>query len=274
MKINPTIFREYDIRGRIDRPDEFTDEAVDIIGRAFAVFLQRRGIREAIVAQDARPYSTRVKDITTKALVGSGIRVIEIGTVPVPVFYFSQYHLQKKGGVMITASHNPWGWSGFKHAYDYSTTFVPQDMRELEGIIAQGVFIQGEGRRETQEGIVEAYTKDALSRIRLERSLRVLVDAGNGTAGLFAPQILRRAGCEVIEQYTELSEHRHHEANPSNLGMLEAMTEGVRRERVDLYGYTSMAVAGLQVQANQLDRLVREVASLREQLSELRQSCR
>lgn len=234
MKINPTLFREYDIRGRIDRPDELTDVTIDAISRGFAVFLNRRGIREAIVGRDARPYSERVKDITVKALCDSGINVIEIGTVLAPMFYFSQYFLQKKGGVMVTASHNPWDWTGFKHAYDYSTTFVPQDMKELREIVERGDFTKGEGRREVRDDIPAAYKKDALARIKIERPLRVLIDAGNGTAGLFAPEILREAGCEVVEQYTEVRAVRHHEANPSTLGMLDAMAEGAKKNHVDV----------------------------------------
>jgi phosphomannomutase/phosphoglucomutase len=265
MHINHTIFREYDIRGRIDKTDELTDEAIEALGRAFATFLKRRSIGKAIVGYDARPYSEKVKDITVKALLRSGIDVIEIGEVLVPIFYFSQYFLKQKGGVMITASHNPWGWSGFKHAYDYSTTFMPQDVAELRDIVERddagnyhreftapnGVrgehkrtddralaredyFSGGEGSREIYPGIIEAYTKDVLDRVKIARPLRVLVDAGNGTAGPIAPDILRRAGCTVIEQYTDVQETRHHEANPSTLGMLKAMAEGVEKNAVDL----------------------------------------
>ena len=137
--------------------------------------------------------------------------MIEIGQVPVPIFYFSQYLLKKKGGVMITASHNPWGWSGFKHAYDYSTTLVPENVAELQDIIAQEKYISGSGTAETYPDIVTAYT-----------------------VGLTTPDILRRAGCEVIEQYTEVSAERHHEANPSTLGMLDAMREGVQKHGADI----------------------------------------
>lgn len=234
MVINKSMFREYDIRGRIDREDELTPEAIDTISRGFAVFLKRRGISEAIVACDARPYSEKIKELTMRALMESGVDVIDIGIVLVPMFYFAQYHLKKKGGVMITASHNPWGWSGFKHAYDYSTTFVPQDMRELWEIVGKGDFVKGSGAKQFLKGIFDAYKKDVLGRIRLERRMKVLVDTGNGTGGLFLPDILRAAGCEVVEQYTEVSEKRHHEANPSTLGMLDAMSHGVRRHGADI----------------------------------------
>ena len=229
------MFREYDIRGRIDDPDQLNPQAIDAIGRAFAVFLKRRGITEAIVGHDARDYSRTVKDQTVRVLLESGINVIEIGQVLVPIFYFSQYHLQKKAGVMITASHNPWGWSGFKHAYDFATTLMPAGTQELYDIASKGEFITGEGKSQLYEGIIEDYTKDILSRVKLQRPMKVLLDTGNGTAGAIAPDILRRAGCEVIEQYTEvLGAHRHHDANPSTMGMLDAMTAGVKKNQVDI----------------------------------------
>jgi len=235
MKINRNMFREYDIRGRIGEEGELTPEVVDAIGRGFAVFLKRRGISDAVVGHDARAYSQTVKDQTVKALIESGINVIDIGRVLVPIFYFSQYFFKKKGGVMITASHNPWGWSGFKHAYDYSTTFLPEDVAELREIVEKKEFISGKGAYETNTTIIEEYTKDVLSRVKLSRSLTVLVDTGNGTAGPIVPDILRRAGCRVIEQYTAIAgAERHHDANPSTIGMLDAMAIGVRRNGVDI----------------------------------------
>ena len=233
--LNKYMFREYDIRGRIDKDDELTPEAIDAIGRGFAVFLKKRGLNEAIVGHDARPYSKTVKDITIKALLESGINVIEIGEVLVPIFYFSQYHLKKKGGVMITASHNPWGWSGFKHAYDYSTTLVPDDVRELYEIVKKGELMSGNGKLEVYSDIINYYKKDILARVKIVRPLKVLIDTGNGTAGPIVPDILREAGCEVVEQYTDVKgENRHHDANPSTVGMLEAMAGGVKKNAVDI----------------------------------------
>lgn len=234
MNVNPTIFREYDIRGRIDRPDELVPEVVAALGRAFAVFLKRRGIEEAVIGHDARPYSKIAKDETTRALIISGISVIDIGEVLTPIFYFAQYHLKRKGGVMVTASHNELGWSGFKLAYDYSTTFVPQDMAELRGIVESGETVSGKGGVEMYPDIISDYEKDILNRVKLSRPLRVLVDTANGTASPIVPRILRNAGLKVVEQYTEVSEARHHQANPSTLDMLKAMTAGVLAHEVDI----------------------------------------
>lgn len=236
MKIDPTMFREYDIRGRIDEPHGLTPQAIDAIGRAFAVFLKRRGIERAIVGHDARVHSKAVKDLTVQALLSSGINVKEIGQMLTPIFYFAQHYLKEKGGVMITASHNIGQWSGFKHAYDFSTTLLPPEVQEIRQVVEREEFIHGGGIREVYPNadIIEAYTKDALKGIVLGRRLRIVIDTANGTAGPIVPSIFRRAGCEVIEQYTEVSEERHHEANPSNLGMLAAMSEGVKTHTVDI----------------------------------------
>ncbi len=234
MKVNPTIFREYDIRGRIDTAGELTNENIEVIGRGFATFLRRRGITDAIVGYDGRPYSKSVKEITTKALLESGINVTEIGQVLVPIFYFAQYFLKKKGGVMITASHNPWGWSGFKHAYDYSATLVPENMRELQDVISREDYPTGGGKLELFSDIIEEYTRDVLGRVKIAKPLRVLIDAGNGTAGPIVPDIFRKAGCVVFEQYTEIKEERHHDANPSTVGMLNVMSEGAQNNKIDV----------------------------------------
>lgn len=236
MKLNPTLFREYDIRGQVDQSDGLTPQAIEAIGKAFAVFLKRRGITQAMVGHDARAHSKKVKDITVQALLVSGISVKEIGQVLTPIFYFAQHYFKEKGGVMITASHNVGQWSGFKHAYDYSKTLLPDEVREIRTIAEQKNFSQGQGKHEiySTKDLIETYTKDILKNIKLSRPLRVVVDTANGTAGLMVPEILRRAGCEIYEQYSEVSEERHHEANPSNLGMIAAMSEGVKRHHADL----------------------------------------
>jgi len=233
--INPSIFREYDIRGRIDKPDELTPENTYLLGRATGVFFVRRNIKSAVVGHDARSYSAKVKDNFVKGLQESGIDVYEIGQVLSPIFYFSQYHLKQKGGVMITASHNPDGWSGLKIANDYSTTLLPQEVQELYQIFIKGEFESGEGERKTSEDIVSEYTKDVLSRVSLKKKFKVVVDTGNGGAGIIVPDILRKAGCEVIERHCELdTTFPNHMPNPSNLEAAEDLARGVRESGADI----------------------------------------
>lgn len=233
--INPSIFREYDIRGRIDKPDELSPENSYLLGRATGVFFDRRNIKSAVVGHDARSYSTKIKDDFARGLQESGIDVYEIGQVLSPIFYFSQYNLKQKGGAMITASHNPDGWSGLKIANDYSTTLLPQEVQELYQIFIKGEFKSGKGERKISEDIVSEYTKDVLSRVSLKKKFKVVADTGNGGAGIIVPDILRRAGCEVVERHCELdTTFPNHIPNPSNLETARDLARGVKEEGADL----------------------------------------
>src|SRR3989344_4801370 len=233
--ISPYIFREYDIRGRINVEDELSDENIYGLARAQATFFKQHGIGTLIVGHDARAYSQKVKDIVILGLTDSGIDVLDIGQVLVPIFYFAQYHLKQKGGIMITASHNPNGWSGMKVANDYSTTLLGEDIKELEKIFNGKNFISGKGRVKKMEGIISDYSSDILNRIKISRPLRVLVDAGNGTAGPIVPGILRKAGYEVIERHCDLdTTFPNHEPNPSTLATAQDIALGVVESGADV----------------------------------------
>ena len=233
--ISPYIFREYDIRGRINVEDELSDENIYGLARAEATFFKNHDISTVIVGHDSRAYSQKVKDIVILGLLDSGIDVLDIGQVLVPIFYFAQYHLKQKGGIMITASHNPNGWSGMKVANDYSTTLLGEDIKELEKIFNKKDFISGKGRVKKMEGIIGDYSSDILNRIKISRPLRVLVDAGNGTAGPIVPGILRKAGYEVIERHCDLdTTFPNHEPNPSTLATAQDIALGVVESGADV----------------------------------------
>lgn len=235
MKISPYIFREYDIRGRIDEADQMSAENQYLLGRAAGVFFAMAGISRAIVGRDSRPYSQDVQEQVIRGLLDSGINIIEIGQVLAPIFYFSQYHLQQKGGVMITASHNPYGWTGMKIANDYSTTLLSEEIQQLRKITEDQSFVSGSGIRETYEGIIDAYTSDVLARIEFTKPLKVLIDAGNGTAGPIVPAIFRKAGHQVIERHCGLDpSFPHHEPNPSVMEAAEDIAQGVRESGADI----------------------------------------
>jgi phosphomannomutase/phosphoglucomutase len=232
-KINKLMFREYDIRGRVD--EDLTMEAVYLIGRGFSTFLRRRGLDEIVVGYDGREYSPRIKEALVKGFIESGIKVKDIGMVLTPILYFAQYHLKLKAGAMVTASHNPNGWSGFKLAYDYSTTLLPEDIKELYKIIEDDDFLEGKGEVEKIEGIIEAYKDDLLGRIKIKKPLKVVLDAGNGTAGPIVPAILKSAGFEVVKQYCSLDfTFPHHEPNPSLVEAMDALSGRVKREKANV----------------------------------------
>ncbi len=228
------MFREYDIRGRVNN-EELNEKSAEIIAKGFAVFLKRRKLKEVIVGFDAREYSERLKNGFVKGLLCSGINIVEIGMVISPVLYFSQHHLKIKGGAMITASHNPNGWSGFKLAYDFSTTLLPKDVKEIYEIILSDDLIFGQGKLKKYEGIFEDYKRKVLSKINLKKKLKVVVNCGNGTAGLIAPQILKEAGCEVIEQFCNIDfSFPNHEPNPTLVKAQEALSKKVKKEKADI----------------------------------------
>ncbi|MCX7778742.1 MAG: phosphomannomutase/phosphoglucomutase [Patescibacteria group bacterium] len=232
-QINPTIFREYDIRGRVDK--DLNEETVKIIGQGFGTFLDQKNIREVVVGYDAREYSERLKNFFVSGLVSTGVNITDVGMTLTPILYFAQYHLKIKGVAMVTASHNPNGWSGFKLGYGFSTTLLPEGIEELRQIIERGDFIQRVGQIKKYEKINEDYKNYVLKKIKIKRPLKVVVDAGNGTAGPIVPPILKEAGCEVIEQYCDLDfSFPHHEPNPTLVASLEALARKVREVKADL----------------------------------------
>lgn len=218
--LKKTMFREYDLRGR-ETEDELNDTSMYYIGRGFGTFLKKRNIAQAIVGHDARTTSESFHANLTRALIECGVNVFDIGTVITPMSYWSQYHLKVKGLVMITASHNPAGWNGVKLGSDLSYTLLTDELQEVYKIIADEAFENGSGTVR-KEQVTDAYINDLLSRSVITRKFKVLVNTGNGTAGLFAPEILRRAGCEVVEHFTKVDPaYPNYTPNPDGLAMME-----------------------------------------------------
>jgi len=232
-KLEKTMFREYDIRGRVNKA-ELNIKSVYLINRGFAKFLNKRGIKKAIVGYDSRPSSPRFHQATLKALTDSGIDVIDIGLSLSPIFYFAQYYFKTKGGVIITGSHNPSGWSGFKHAYDYSLTLLPDDVKEIYGLATQEDFVQGKGKVEKKD-VFKPYLEDCKKRVNLKKKLRVVCCCNHGTAGAFAPKVLKAVGCEVIELYCDLdTTFPHGNPNPSVPELMEDCGKKVVDMKADI----------------------------------------
>ncbi len=198
--MNPRIFREYDIRGLVDQ--DLTAEGATLIGQGLATYLSRQGKQKAVVGRDGRLSSPRLRDPLVQGLVAGGMEVTDIGVCPTPVFYFSLFHLNRDGGAMITGSHNPPEFNGFKVCSGKETLYGEQ-IQDLRRIIESQNFIHGQGSVSRRE-IIPAYRQFLSQNIRLRRKIKVVIDSGNGTAGLVAPGILRDLGCEVIDLYTEV----------------------------------------------------------------------
>jgi phosphomannomutase/phosphoglucomutase len=199
MKVNPYIFRGYDIRGLVDV--DLSPEIAEHLGKAFGTYMKRRGVAEFVVGHDARSTSPVYSEAVIRGLAWTGANIIDIGMTLVGTFYWSQYFLDRKGGAYISASHNPAPFNGFKLANGFSETLVSDGIQELRRIIEVEDYEAGvrPGTSKKQD-IREAYFEDLLRRIPLAKGFRVLVDAGALTAGVLAPELLRRAGCDVIEK--------------------------------------------------------------------------
>jgi phosphomannomutase/phosphoglucomutase len=232
-QLEKTMFREYDIRGR-ESASELNETSIYHIARGFAKMLRDRGIAEAVIGHDARGTSESFHIQVRKALLESGISIVDIGTATTPMSYWAQYYLKVPGLVMITASHNPVGWNGVKLGTGLSKTLLPDEIKELYAIIEREDYVEGVGKAQ-EKNITEAYFDDLLSRATISKKLKVLVNTGNGTAGMFAPALFRKAGCEVVEHYTEVDPtYPHYTANPDGTAMMEDTGAQVRANGCDL----------------------------------------
>ena len=218
--LKKTMFREYDIRGR-ESDDELNETSLYHIARGFGAILTKHGVTGAIVGHDARGTSESFHAQAIRGLTESGINVVDIGIVTTPMSYWAQYFFKTKGLCMVTASHNPAGWNGVKLGTDLSKTLLPEEIAELYSIIEREQYVNGSGSSR-KESIFEAYVSDLISRVKISKKLKILVNTGNGTAGMFAPQLLRAAGCEVVEHYTEVDPtYPHYTANTDGTAMME-----------------------------------------------------
>ena len=201
MSISPRIFREYDVRGIVGR--DLTAEAVELLGKGYGTYVAGKGVKRISVGYDARLSSPGFCEALTRGVCSTGVDVVRIGLVGTPTLYFSLFHLDVGGGVMITGSHNPPEFNGFKLGLGKTTIYGDQ-IQEVLRLIQSGRFAQGQGQV-TQQDVGAAYMQEVVRRVGpIDRPLKVVVDAGNGTGGLFGPDMLRRIGVEVVEQYCEV----------------------------------------------------------------------
>ena len=197
MKINPFVFRNYDIRGVVDK--DLDAEKVEAIGKAYGTLLRRRKIRQAVVGRDCRLSGKKFQAAFTKGLTAMGIDVIDIGMIMTQMMYYAQYRWQTNGGAMITASHNPHNYNGFKLGISYSQTTGPEEVQEIKKTIEQESYFKSEKiGNVVKKDVIEDYYQDVLKRVKLKKKFKVVVDSRNGVTGMYVPEILKQAGCEVI----------------------------------------------------------------------------
>ena len=197
--INPAIFREYDIRGIADT--DLTDDNVYTLGRACGTYYVSRGEKKVIVGQDVRISSPRIAKAMHRGLNDSGCDVIDIGIVPTPVLYFSLFHYNTGNGIMITASHNPKEFNGFKVAQNKSTIYG-DEIQKLRRLTEEDTFATGKGTIATLD-VVPAYLDYILDHMRIKKGIRVAIDTGNGTCGPLVDSLMKKIGADYQILYKE-----------------------------------------------------------------------
>ncbi len=229
--VNPNIFREYDIRGIVSK--DLPADVVELIGKAYGTAMVRKGARHVTVGRDVRTTSRKLKDALVKGIRSTGIDVTDIGEVPTPVLYYSIVHLNTDGGIMVTGSHNPREYNGFKMCHGLSPIYG-EEILGLRTLIQNGDFATGKGGY-AEADLHDAYLDMLASKIGLHRKFKIVIDAGNGTAGVIAPQIFRRLGCEVIELYCEPDgTFPNHLPDPTKLEYVEDLRKLVIETGADL----------------------------------------
>ena len=233
--ITPTGFREYDARWKY--PDEINLPGITALGLGIGTQMHEAGIApEIVVANDYRDYSLAIKNAMVIGLMQAGIHVKDIGPALSPMAYFSQFHLDVPAVAMVTASHNPNGWTGVKMGFERPLTHGPDEMSALKDIVLSGRGVaRPNGGYERVDGILDAYLDDLVGDFRMRRPLKVVCATGNGTASMVAPQVLSRIGVEVVGLHTELDyTFPHYNPNPEALEMLHDMAHRLKKSGADL----------------------------------------
>ncbi len=229
--MNPEIFREYDIRG-IAGVDLTETDVIDI-GKGVGTFLKQYGRTRLTVGRDCRSTSAAYVDRIIQGLTSTGCDVVDIGVCPTPVFYYSIHHLKKEGGVMVTASHNPPEYNGFKLCIDLDSIHG-KDIQRILNIIESQSFSKGSGIRSTAD-VVTPYKAYIENNISLSHPLKVGVDAGNGTGGVVAVPIMKNLKCEVHDLYCDMDgSFPNHEADPTVAENLKDLIALVKEKNLDL----------------------------------------
>ena len=236
VKIDPYGFREYDARWIYQKDINF--EGIIDLGKGFGTqIINHTKIKNPriIVGHDYRSYSEEIKAALIKGLLSTGCFVEDIGLSLSPMVYFAQFNLNADAVAMITASHNENGWTGVKMGIQKGLTHAPEEMRELKEITINKKFVSGKGKEKIIKGFDKIYKKDLIDKNKIKKKIKAVVACGNGTAGIFAPDILRGVGCEVIELDCKLDwTFPKYNPNPEDLEMLHAIAKSVKENNADI----------------------------------------
>ena len=236
LKIDPYGFREYDARWLYEKG--INQEGITNLGKGFGTQVIRHTKKNnprVIVGHDYRSYSEEIKSALKKGLLSTGCFVEDIGLSLSPMVYFAQFNLDADAVAMVTASHNENGWTGVKMGIKKGLTHAPEEMRDLKDITLNEKFLVGQGLEKQVDNFQKIYKKDLIDKNKIKKKIKAVVACGNGTAGVFAPDILRGIGCEVIELDCELDwTFPKYNPNPEDLEMLHAIAKVVKDNNADI----------------------------------------
>ncbi len=229
--INTHVFREYDVRGVVDK--DLNEDFVFHLGRAIGTYAKRKKIKNMTIGRDCRLSSDAYHNYLIKGLNTAGINTIDIGMCATPMLYFSIRHLKIGGGVMVTGSHNPPEFNGFKICIGHSTIYGEQ-IQELRKIMEIGQYAKGTSKAR-QKDISKDYENYLFKRIKIKKKIKVVVDGGNGVGGYFALPLLKRYGCEIIPINCEPDGNfPKHFPDPTVEENLVELIKIVRKSKADL----------------------------------------
>lgn len=230
-ELDKGVFRAYDIRGLVD--EQLDADAFYSIGKALSIRLQELGREDVLVARDGRLTSSSFATALINGLLESGINVVDLGMVPTPVMYYATSTYGIDSGLMVTGSHNPAQYNGLKMVLA-GTTLALEDIANIYELVKSGRAIQGNGQYK-KHGILEDYQQRIVSGIKISRPMRVVVDCGNGVAGVIAPRLLRALGFETIEIYCDVDGNfPNHHPDPTVEENLVDLQQAVKQHNADI----------------------------------------
>ena len=236
MKINPLGFREYDARWLY--PNDIDLEGIENLGKGLGTQIiknTKKNNPKVIVGHDYRSYSEEIKTALKKGLITTGCYIEDIGLSLSPTVYYAQFNLDGDAVAMVTASHNENGWTGVKMGIQKGLTHGPDEMNELKDITLNKKFVTGQGDEKKIDDFKRIYIDDLIKKNKINKKIKVVVACGNGTAGIFAPKVLKGIGCEVIELDCNLDfTFPKYNPNPEDLKMLHAISKCVKDNNADI----------------------------------------
>ena len=231
MNVSPTMFRAYDIRGIVT--DTLTPDAVRQIGHAYGSECLDRGCNVAVVARDGRLSGPALVEALSEGIMAAGVDVIDIGMAPTPVLYFATYHLQTGTGIMVTGSHNPPDYNGLKMMIGGDALFGDGITGLYQRLVDQRLE-HGSGMR-NEENVIDDYLDRIVNDVKLSRPMKIAIDCGNGVAGMIAPELFKRLGCETTELFSEVDgKFPNHHPDPAKIENLQDLIQSVEQQQLEL----------------------------------------